>query len=141
MPRPRRLRRKRSQFLRALWRDVFWAAITACNHIRSVFGSAPAVDYSKITGGQKAQFKDKALYFTAIDYSVDVLKACQDTLNPEQMTELKNTIVDKVFDHPEVQSPGLVKMAERMGRVFITRRLYPVEKYFKMTAHPNEGKN
>lgn len=127
-----RVRRKKfykSDILK-MQRTAFLTVVTAYNDVRSVIGQAGAKDYSTITGGQGAQYNADDRFFRAIDFIVDVDNAVKNTLDTHSTRFFDEYIRDKNFDM-SVQNEDFMKFQEALGRAFIGRGMYPLNKYFK----------
>lgn len=126
-------KRFRTLDLRKTQRAAFEAVIATFNDIRSVQGTAPAKDYSLITGGSGAKFNDNGTFFNTIDYTVDVFNAVKMALadSPSAQRFFERKIVDNHNIDYARQSETFMHFQERIGRVFIARGLYPVRKYFR----------
>jgi len=123
-------RHHKSDALCAKWRAAFAAVLETLNNTRSVLGQQRAIDYSKLTGGQNSQFSQADIGHQLIDYTVDVLKAVEDTLHGAELEFFNTTLLDQDFDMT-VQSEYFLDIQERLGWVFVSRGLFPVTKYFQ----------
>lgn len=116
--------------LRRKSRSAFQRVIDTYNSIRSVMGTTKAMDYSTINrGAQGPQYSFNDEWYRLIDFTVDVRRAATDSLTPAEMAEFDNNIQDQEIDYT-VQSNEFVKFQEKLGRVFVARKLYPTSKYF-----------
>jgi len=122
--------------LRQKYRAAFAAVLETLNNTRSVLGQSRAIDYSKVIGGEGAQFSQGDIGHQLIDYTVDVLKAVKDTLSEAELKFFNENLLDDDYDMT-VQSEEFLRLQERLGRVFISRDLFPVSKYF---IAPNNSK-
>lgn len=111
-------------------RAAFATVVTAYNDVRSIVGQAGSKDYSKITGGQGAQYNTDDRFFILIDFCVDVEKVVRDVLDTHQQHFFHTQIRDKDLDL-RVQSEDFMRFQEILGRTFIGRGLFPLNKYFR----------
>lgn len=112
-----------------LRRHVFAKVIDAYNNTRSVIGTAQAIDYSKAIGEGRAAYSHSSIGFPLAEFTVDVLNAVKYALNPYEFKYFMDNIADKPLDLT-YQSEEYMEMQERMGQVFLARKLYPVQGYF-----------
>jgi len=111
-------------------RGAFQVVLDTHSKIRSTIGTSKAIDYSRNTGGQGAQYSRSDIGHQLIDFVVDVDKAAKDTLTPTEHKFFEENLTTGDYD-PTVQSSSFLRLQERLGSVFVARGLYPTSGYFK----------
>lgn len=111
-------------------RQTFAAVMDAYDNIKSVLGNAQAIDYSRMTGGQGAQFStDNAKGLALLDYTIDVERTIKNTLNAPELKYYLDNLVGQSFPL-KVDTEESMAIQEKLGRMFYARGMYPVRKYF-----------
>jgi hypothetical protein len=112
-------------------REAFVAVIDSFNQIRTVLGQIQAMDYANALEGSGAQYGNTDRSLQVIDFMVDVTKAVEGTLTPEQLAFFNENLKDNDLEEAlKVQTVQFMRLQEKLGKVFIARELFPVSKYF-----------
>jgi hypothetical protein len=119
----------RVQHIRRIQRTAFQKVMKHFNEIRSSLGSSAALDYSRITGGQGAQYNINDQFFKLIDFTVDVQNVVARTLDTHEQRFFKQNLLDQPIDYT-IQSVEFMALQEKLGRVFLDVGLAPVRSYF-----------
>lgn len=112
-----------------LMRHVFAKVVDAYNNTRSVLGTAQAIDYSQVSGSGRGSYSDPGVGFPLAEFTIDVMNAVKYALDPYEFKFFMDNIADKPLDL-SVQSDEYMAMQDKLGRVFLSRKLYPVNAYF-----------
>lgn len=118
--------------IKRVFRHAFAVVVENFNHLRSILGTSQAVDYSRMfenTGKARDSATNKA--YVLIDFTIDVEKAIRSTLNDGDLKFFHSNILDKPLDL-SVQSEEYIEMQEQLGRVFFSRGIYPLQRYFSV---------
>jgi hypothetical protein len=112
-----------------LFRYVFAKVIDAYNNTRSVLGNPQAIDYAKAIGSGRSAYSSGASGFPLAEFTVDVFNAVKYALTPGEFKFFMDNVADKPLDLT-YQSEEYIDMQKKLGKVFISRGLYPVQAYF-----------
>ena len=108
-------------------RNAFASVMEAYNHTESVLGQAKSLDYSKITGGRGAQFSDNSVGTRLIEFTVDVEQLLDKNIQENELW-LRSLVLDLELTTIPTE---VLRIRERLGRVFIANNVYPVSSYFR----------
>lgn len=110
-------------------RDVSAQVIASYREIVATVATSPATDYSRITGGQNAQYAPpRGGLFTALNFTADVENAVSSTLDQYEARWYFG-LLDSSRDFLSNQSDRELDIHERMGRAYVERELYPITAY------------
>jgi hypothetical protein len=113
-------------------RKAFQAVMDAYDNIYSVVGSSQAIDYNKLSQGHGAKYAFNDQVFRMIDFLIDVQNIMKKVLTPNEMEFASDVLNGESSFDWTLQSSSFMLMSEKVGRVFISRKLYPVERYFQV---------
>jgi hypothetical protein len=122
---------RRMTALRRKYRMICAKVLDAYLDVKSTVGQAPAVNYTKITGGGRAMFKGSDNGNAFIDFVVDVESAAKYALGESRQKKHFKEVLGKDGLNLTVQSVEFMNDEATLGRIFLARGLYPVSMYFK----------
>lgn len=113
-----------------MMRHAFATVMENYNHMRSILGTAQAVDYSRMASRSgRSGYGGESKSYPLTDFTIDVENAVKQTLKGDDLTFFYTSLKDKPIDF-SVQTEEFMRIQEKMGRVFLSRGLYPIQKYF-----------
>ncbi len=125
--------------MKRIFRHAFAVVIENYNHIRSVVGTAQAMDYSRSGQSNKVGCSSEAKSYPLTDFSIDVYNAVKHALTKEELIFFHTALEDKPLDL-SVQDDNYLALQERLGRVFVGRKIYPLQLYFSMFKQQRKTK-
>jgi hypothetical protein len=131
MSRPRKnVKKFYTRDIRQMERSTFIHVIEAYENIKATLGNAQAIDYSRITGGQGAQFStDNSKSLALLDFCIDVENTIKNNLTPEEHTFVLDNLAGCELPL-KVETEFSMAIQEKLGRLFYARGMYPIRKYF-----------